>query len=54
MADETEKVRAWLSAIGVPHLAQVFIEKQYNTILVCSNLNEKDLDALEITSPGVR
>ena len=51
---EVEKVKAWLSTIGVSHLIAVFLDKDFNSLLVCSNLNDKDLDVLGITSPGVR
>jgi hypothetical protein len=51
---EVEKVKAWLTSIGVGHLVPAFLEKDLNTIQKCSAISDNELDALNITSPGVR
>lgn len=44
----------WLGQFNLSVYEQKFRETGYDNLLVCSNLEEKDLDAIGVTLPGHR
>ncbi|KAL6073823.1 hypothetical protein QOT17_004519 [Balamuthia mandrillaris] len=47
-------VREWLSVIGLSEYASTFEREGYDDLVVVSELEEEDLDALKITKKGTR
>ena len=52
--EETDKVRKWLESFNMLQHYDAFLELGYNSLYVCSELNNEDLDHLGITKPGER
>jgi len=49
-----DEVTDWLKSFNFASYATRFMENGYDTLFVCSHLDENDLDLLQITRPGHR
>lgn len=51
---QPDEVTNWLNSFNFGSYAEEFIAQGYDSLFVCSHLEEKDLDLLKITKPGHR
>ena len=55
ISNEIEQIKKWLSESGMWDLyGQKFIDNGYDNSIVCSNLDDKDLDLIGVQLPGHR
>ncbi len=51
---QPDEVTDWLKSFNFAMYATNFMENGYDSLFVCSHLDENDLDQLQITRPGHR
>lgn len=51
---QVNEVADWLQSFNFATYTTNFLEKGYDSLFVCSHLEESDLDQLQITKPGHR